>query len=194
MARHKKKNTIQLEAKDEVKMTQVDPQKEAENEIEAIQSETDRVRKELEETKKELLESKQKLENQRKIYIPEPERFSEKTITACNERNTAKEKIEAEKAYDNEMVTGRFMNRRAPGQPAKLTYMKYADDPVKWYTFEDGKNYTIKRGFADQINDHYHTPIFTQKTGVITNPDDPGSAIETVDRSNKKYAFVAVGY
>ena len=84
------------------------------------------------------------------------------------------------------------MNRRAPGNPAKLTYMKYADDPVKWYTFEDGKVYTIPRGFADQINEYYHRPIFIQKEGEL-DPSNP-SQIHAVDTSNKSYAFVPVEF
>lgn len=194
MSRHKKKNIIQLEAKEEVKMTETIVEKDAEKEIESIQAETDRVRQELEAAKKELAETKMKLQTPPREYSDDELRLIEKKITGGSEKKALEEKIAKEKEYDNQMVTGRFMNRRAPGQPAKLTYMKYIDDPVKWYTFEDGATYTIKRGFADQINEHYHTPVFTQKTGIIINPDDPGSAIESVDRSNKKYAFVAVGY
>lgn len=191
MTRHKKNNIIQQEIKEDISMTE--KTKEADNEIEIIQAETDRVRQELEAAKKELVETRLKLETPRRVYSPEEDRISEKQLTSGHEKKALQEKIEAEKAYDNQLVTGRFMNRRAPGQSAKLTYLKYADDPVKWYTFEDGHTYTIKRGFADQINEHYHTPIFQQKTGVM-DPDRPESAIDNVDRSNKKYAFVATNY
>jgi hypothetical protein len=118
----------------------------------------------------------------------------DKQITNQNEDKAVKEKIRSQKEYDNVKVTGRFMNRRAPGQMAKLAYIKYDDDPVKWYELQDGRTYTIPRGFADQINEHYHSPVFVQKTGPIENPDDPGSQIAEVDRSNKKYAFVAIGF
>lgn len=193
MARHKKNNTIQLEVKEEVKMTDTIIENDAEKEIEAIQAETDRVRQELEAARKELAETKQKIETPRRVYTEEEERLCEKQLTSGNERKALAEKIAAEKAYDNVMITGRFMNRRAPGQPAKLTYGKYADDPVKWYTFEDGHTYTIPRGFVEQINDYYHTAIFQQKTGIM-DPDRPESIIEHVDRSNKKYAFIPLNF
>lgn len=195
MGRHKKINTIKHEEKEEVMMTQDISEKE--KEIESIQQETDRVRQELEAAKKELEETKLKLETPRRVYTPEEEKMSEKLVSCRNERKALEEKIAAQKAYDNEKITGRFMNRRAPGQPAKLTYCKYADDPVTWYFFEDGKTYTIPRGFADQINDYYHSPVFTQKTqGTLIHSPTVGenSMIQDVDRSNKKYAFVAVGY
>ena len=118
----------------------------------------------------------------------------DKQISNQNADKTAAEKIRTQKEYDNVKVTGRFMNRRAPGQMVKLTYIKYDDDPVKWYEFHDGRTYTIPRGFADQLNEHYHSPVFVQKTGPIDNPDDPGSQIAEVNRENKKYAFVAIGF
>jgi hypothetical protein len=91
------------------------------------------------------------------------------------------------------MITGKFMNRRAPGQTVKLTYLRYETDPVKWYSFEDGKIYTIPRGFADQLNEHYYTPHFIQKQTEM-DPNRPASAIHDVDTSNKKYAFVPVNF
>jgi hypothetical protein len=100
------------------------------------------------------------------------------------------------------MITGRFINLRVKGRTEKLPYHKYEDDPVKWYTFEDNKVYTIKRGFADQINGgsdedpcHY-IPRFVQKQGqqVITSTLGENSAIDHVDSSNKKFAFVPVSF
>ena len=113
------------------------------------------------------------------------------TMSASN--TAAKAMIEKQKLIDNVMITGKFMNRRSPGQPVKLTYLKYEDDPVKWYNFEDGKVYTIPTGFAEQINEHYHTPHFIQKEGTM-DPNRPASAIHDVDTSQKKYAFVPVKF
>jgi len=164
------------------------------NELETLESELDRVRQEKTQLQNEIkeLEEKKKLVPRREIDE------DEKAIMARMEKRSQntlglKAKIEAQKEIDNQKITGRFMNRRAPGQPAKLTYMKYEDDPVKWYTFEDNKVYTIPRGFADQINEHYHTPHFVQRAGEM-DPNKPQSAIQEVDTSNKKYAFVATNY
>lgn len=129
-----------------------------------------------------------------RIYDEKEIAISDKMISNQNADRTAAEKIRTQKEYDNVKVTGRFMNRRAPGQMVKLPYIKYDDDPVKWYEFHDGRTYTIPRGFADQLNEHYYSPVFVQKTGPIDNSDDPGSQIAEVNRDNKKYAFVAIGF
>lgn len=162
--------------------------------LEVLESDLDRVRKELEEAKSALEEKKSQL---RSMPMREVDADEMILIKKQQSRNTAgeaiKAQIEKQKVFDNEKVTGKFMNRRAPGQPAKLTYLKYEDDPVKWYTFEDGKVYTIPRGFSDQINEHYYTPHFIQKQGEM-DPNKPASAIHDVDTSNKKYAFVPVNF
>jgi hypothetical protein len=91
------------------------------------------------------------------------------------------------------MVTGKFINRRAPGQTVKLPYIKYGHETPKWWVFEDGKVYDIPRGFADQINDHYYTPKFIQSTAIM-DPNRPASSIQEVDTSNKKYSFVPMNF
>src|SRR5208337_3979947 len=118
----------------------------------------------------EIEEKKIQLKSMPAREIDEEEMLIIKKQVSGHSKNAGlKETIEKQKAYDNVQVTGKFINRRAPGQAAKLTYLKYNDDPVKWYNFEDGKVYTIPRGFADQINEAYYTPHFTQKQG----PMDP---------------------
>jgi len=181
MARHKKINTVQEEVKPEVTMTE-------EAVLDTLQTEIDLARKELESTKLAIEEKRKELSQKRDISTEEVN-IIEKQATRGNERKAQASVIEKQKIIDNERVTGKFINRRAPGQQVKLCYIKYDDDPVKWHVFEDGKVYTIPRGFADQINEHYHTPQFVQKSEFM-NPDAPSSAIHEVDTSNKKYAFV----
>lgn len=167
-----------------------------EGEVEVLNQELDQVRIELEKTRREIKElevKKFELSVLPRRELSEDEKaINEKQISSFARNDGLKSKIEKQKEYDNVKVTGRFMNRRAPGNPAKLTYMKYADDPVKWYTFQDGSVYTLPRGFADQINDHYHRPRFVQKDGQM----DPSntSTIHDVDTSNKSYAFVPVTF
>lgn len=187
MERQKKIKTVQVEEKFEVKMTQS-------QELEVLESEMDRVRVELENTKRELEEKKHELKSMPAREVSEDEMIIIKKQQSGFSKNSGlKEKIEKQKEFDNQKVMGKFINRRAPGQLVKLTYMKYEDDPVKWYTFEDGKVYTIPRGFADQINEHYHTPMFI-KSDAPMDPSDPQSQIHGVDTSNKKYAFVPVNF
>jgi hypothetical protein len=213
MGRQKKNKSLQIEEKKiEVIMTQENDQKKNESEaweitLEGIQKEIDterleleidRARLELEKIKIEIEEKKQEM----KAFVPRREisedeqRIIDKQITNINKKKSGSEVIEKQKAYDNQMITGRFMNRRSPGQQVKLTYNKYADDPVKWYHFKDGGTYTIPRGFVDQINEYYHTPRFVEKQGpqVISDRTGENSAIAEVDTSNKKYAFVAIGF
>lgn len=150
---------------------------------------------ELEKAKAELAALKDKaLTMSSREHDAEELELIDRQIARTNESKTAAAKIRSQKEYDNVKVTGKFLNRRAPGCFARLTYIKYDDDPVKWTDFYDGKVYTIPRGFADQINEYYHSPVFVQKTGPIDDPDNPGSQIAEVDRSNKKYAFVPVGF
>lgn len=171
-----------------------------ESEAEVFRQELDLIRVELEKARLEMKELEVKKQELLALPAPSARRelseeervINEKLITGYVKNDGLKGKIEAQKLFDNVKVQGRFMNRRAPGNPAKLTYMKYADDPVKWYTFEDGKVYTIPRGFADQINEHYYRPIFIQKEGEL-DPSNP-SHIHAVDTSNKSYAFVPVSF
>lgn len=160
-------------------------------ELEKLASELDMARLELAKAKLQLEESKKQAESAPAI--------AEKQVSMSNKAVALKEKIAAMKEYDCQKVTGKFINRRAPGHVAKLTYMKYEDDPVKWYDFRDGGVYTIPRGFADQINEHYYTPHFIQKAPqdmILIGDEAPGesSTIAQVDTSNKKYAFVPITF
>ncbi len=181
MGRHKKNINVQQEVKPEVTMTE-------EAVLDNLQTEIDLARKELEETKLALEEKRKELSTRREISAEEV-RISESQKTLGNEKKAQQSVIDKQREYDSVKVTGKFINRRAPGQQVKLCYIKYPENPVKWYPFEDGKVYTIDRGFADQINEYYHTPQFVQKSEFM-NPDAPTSAIHEVDTSNKKYAFV----
>ncbi len=173
----------------------------SESDLEALEQELDRKRIELENTKRQIEEKKQELKYVANRDIDADERLLIDKQKATSQKGiAAKAIIEKQKAIDNQMVTGRFMNRRAPGQSVKLPYFKYEDDPpAKWTTFEDGKVYTIKRGFADQINGGsdtnpcYYSPQFVQKTEPM-DPDRPESQLQSVDTSNRRYAFVGIGY
>lgn len=168
--------------------------------LDGLETDIDRARRELEDTKREIQEKKDELKRMPMREVDADEMLIVKKQQSVSVKNAGlKEKIEKQKAYDSVMVTGKFMNRRSPGNSVKLTYLKHQDDPVKWYTLEDGKVYTIPRGFADQLNGGteddpcYYTPHFTQKPGEM-DPNKPVSAIHNIDTSNKKYAFVPVGF
>jgi len=122
MSRQKKNKNIEIEEKTEEKMSE-------QVELESLQTEIDLARVELERTRKEIADKKAEIEATAKRDISQQEmNVIEKQITNSVKNDALKQKIEKQKAYDNQMVTGRFMNRRAPGQPVKLPYHKYADD------------------------------------------------------------------
>jgi len=182
--------------KPEVKMTEEDKKPDLEA-LEEIQTEVDIARIELEKLKLEIEEAKKVRVMPAREVSDEEMIIVKKQNTNSNAKLALKQKIEQQKCFDSVKVKGKFINRRSPGQPAKLTYMKYEDDPVKWYTFQDGGVYEIPRGFADQINEHYHTPKFIQKQGQQELADGiigVNSSIADVDTSNKKYAFVPVSF
>ena len=183
MARRKRLNTLDSnQNNNEVTMTQ------AVQEVETAQTELDLVRQELEATKREVEEKKQELK-----YMDRRAESAVKEIMVNTRGEGLSDKIARQKAIDDQIVTGKFINRRAPGSSVKLLYQKYADCATKWWEFEDGKVYDIPRGFADQINEHYYRPSFTQKT-TIMDPNRPASAIHEVDTSNKLYSFVPVNF
>jgi hypothetical protein len=215
MKRQKKNKNINLEKTEVIMTLEVKPEiesekitdellKEKENQIEFINQELDQVRIELEKVKCEIEENKKELEFQVKNQMKskreislEEQNIIDKQVTNINKNNSSKQLIEKQKSYDNVKVTGRFMNRRAHGKSVKLTYLKYDDDPIKWYEFMDGKVYTIPRGFVDQINEYYHTAIFTEKNSkemILSEEVGENSSIAEVNRDNKKYAFVPIGF
>jgi hypothetical protein len=191
MKRQKKIKSLQLEQNHpEVPMTD-------QAVLEQVQTEIDLARLELEKTKCEIEEKKKELQHQGRRQLDNDEKKTDdRHVSLVIERKASSDLIAKQKAMDSVKVTGKFMNRRAPGQAIKLPYIKYQDDPVKWYHFEDGKVYTIPKGFADQINEYYHTPQFVQKQGqqAASSVLGENSAIAEVDTSNKKYAFVPVNF
>jgi hypothetical protein len=167
------------------------------DDLEQIQQELDLARVELEKTRLEIETKKHELKliGNAPVVVKPAE-----TPAITIKDNSLKEKIESQKKYDNEMVTGKFSNLRAPGQSVKLPYLKYADDPVKWHEFNHGQIYTIPRGFADQINGGteenpcYYTPHFIKNDNPIIDPSVPESGIHAVDSSNKKYMFSPINF
>jgi hypothetical protein len=212
MARQKKIKSLQIEeVKKEVVMnTDIEPstlEKEdnagLEITLESIQQEIDKARQELEQTKIKLEEKRHELKTLPRREIDETEqKIIDKQVNNINKKKNKNDVIEKQRIFDSQLVTGRFMNRRSPGQKVKLPYLKYSTDPVKWYELRDGGTYTLPRGFADQLNGGddknpcYYTPKFVQKEGPqnLTETLGENSMIAEVDTSNKKYAFVPIGF
>ena len=163
-----------------------------EAEIETIRSELDFKTKELEDVKRQVQElvakANRPIDQQEQAII-------EKQINTRTEGARLSDQKAKQKAYDNVKVTGRFMNMRAPGQSVKLPYIKYIDDDVKWHQFDHGRTYTIKRGFADQINEYYAKISYRQSSNPMdpNNPNQPAALDDTPTRESL-YAFVGLSY
>lgn len=113
--------------------------------------------------------------------------IAERQINRTNAKSAREDRNAKLRELDSIEVTGKFMNLRAPGQPVKLTYLKHETDPVKWYNFNQGQIYTIPRGFADQINDHY--------ARIIDVPSsDMGQALSGEKQRTPLYAFVPISF
>lgn len=164
-------------------------------ELDAVQQEIDQARIELERTRLEIEAKKQQLKSMPIVDV----KPAESPAIAIKD-NSLRDKIADMKARDSIQVTGKFYNLRVKGQSVKLPYLKYGDEPVKWWNFDHGKVYTIPKGFADQINggtesDPYHyTPHFIKNDNPIINPDEPESGIHAVDTSDKKFSFVPLNF
>lgn len=159
-----------------------------ETEIDLKRVELERVKLELEERRKEF----DKYKPGREISEQERKLSDEQKVKVVN-ASSHTEAIERQRQFDSVIVTGKFINRRHPGGVAKLTYAKYIQDQPKWWTFEDGKVYSIPRGFADQIKEHYYRPSFIHDEKEM-HPNEVGSSIHSVDTSNKLYDFVPTSF
>jgi len=197
MARRKKINTIDSkENNNEVPMNEV-AVVDTMQEVDAVQTELDLARLELERTKREIEEKKQELQ-----FMDRRESAPMKEVQVAPRAVSTNDRLERQKAIDAQLVTGKFINRHRPGQPVKLPYIKWPENPVKWHELHDGKVYTIPRGFADQINGGteedplYYTPNFVKKEGIqaLSSVIGENSAIHHVDTQNKKYAFVPCSF
>ena len=118
---------------------------------------------------------------------PMEKQIADMHVGRINHKKTLKDKIESQQFVDSQIVRGKFMNLRAPGQPVKLTYAKYAEDEPKWTHFLHNHEYSIPRGFADQINNHY---------GKITDMPsvEVGVALSGERKKEQIYAFVSTTY
>ena len=192
MARPKKNKALQVKENNEVNMTKEQLELPTMQNLETIETEIDKARLELENTKREIEEQKQTLKNlSSREHDAKEMAIVEKQLATQGDKAGLKAKIEQQKAHDDVMIKGKFTNRRAPGQPVKLAYIKYETDSVKWWEFQDGGIYTIPRGFAEQINEYYYSPHFVKNEGVQM---DGETGIASVDTSNKKYMFSPLNF
>jgi len=92
------------------------------------------------------------------------------------------------RARDNEMVRGRFKYEEVPGGTLVFSYKKFKNDPVRNFTLEDGKIYTIPRGVAKHLATSGSYPIHEYQT------DENGRPIVRIGRHKRRYTFESLGF
>ena len=75
-------------------------------------------------------------------------------------RRELRAKQEAEKRYDHEMVTGKFLFNECPGGELKFPFLKYRGDQLVHYTMQHDKVYTVPRMVARHLNDNCWYPEY----------------------------------
>jgi hypothetical protein len=115
-----------------------------------------------------------------------------------------KNRIEALKERDSEMVTGIFKNLEQPGGSVSFNLKLYdGDDFSHEYTFFDNERYTIPRGVARHLNNncaykaYKYLPGESGDKGVIAAHNDgslKGAPNMTETRKVQRFAFQSLEY
>jgi len=95
-----------------------------------------------------------------------PKKAPEKAIEAVENidpRERQAQRLEADRIKNNKMVRGKFTFHEVPGGKVTMPYRRHKKDGIKWYTFEDGKIYTIPLGLAKHLNEGCRYPVHSHK-------------------------------
>jgi len=89
---------------------------------------------------------------------------------------------------DAKLVKGVFKNLEAPGCDLEFPYLKYKGEPIRVYTFEDGKEYTIPLGVAKHINQQCK---YKRHKWLV---DAEGKPMLGADKPTERYQFVSTDF
>lgn len=90
---------------------------------------------------------------------------------------------------DHEMVRGVFRNKEQPGGTLEnIPFLKYRGDKVQYYTFEDGKIYTIPRMVAKHLVNGCWYPENAYKQ------DKNGVPVATINRKTHRFGFESLDF
>lgn len=128
----------------------------------------------------------------RKVEMPN-EALSKANILAADYKALAKKelhpKIEKMREEETKLVTGVFRCMEPIGGSVTLSYRKYPGEPIKQWTFEDGRNYTIPLGLARHLNSNCAWPVSKHAVDPVT--DRPSSQI---GKWVHRFSFSSVEY
>lgn len=84
-------------------------------------------------------------------------------------------RIERMREEETKLVTGIFRCMEPVGGSVTCSYRKYPGEPIKSYTFEDGKTYTIPLGLARHLNSGCAWPV--HKYAIDRDTDKPSPMV-----------------
>lgn len=79
---------------------------------------------------------------------------------------------------ESKMVTGVFRCLEPRGGSVKFAFRKYKQDPTRWYTMQDGQEYTVPLAVARHLNSNCNYPVHSH---IL---DSDGKT--TIDTTGKK--------
>lgn len=101
------------------------------------------------------------------------ESLSKLNIPPADHRALAKKeihpKIAAMREEESRLVTGQFRCTEPVGGSVTLSYRKYPGEPIKNFTFEDGRTYTIPLGLARHLNSGCAWPVHQSCIDPLTD-------------------------
>ena len=103
-------------------------------------------------------------------------------------RRLSKEEIEEMRIKDRELVRGVFKNNEQPGQPLKFDFLKYPNDNIEQYHFEDGRVYTIPRGVAMHIVNGCAIPEHSNMM------DEKGRHVAVIGKKFHRFSFTPLDF
>jgi hypothetical protein len=111
--------------------------------------------------------------------------YKSKKPLSAEEKKKARAVIDKQQEQDSQIVEGIFKNREGDGM-VSFSYKKYKDEPVRIYSFENGKTYKIPLGVANHINNG--TKI--KERDYIVNADGTKDLATFVKNERSRYEFI----
>lgn len=107
---------------------------------------------------------------------------------SAEEKKKTSDLIEKARKEDEKLVKGIFKNLEAPGCETTFSYRAYKGEPIRVYTLEDGKEYTIPFGVAKHVNRQCRY----KKNKYLVDAD--GKSMIGADKPFERYQFVSTDF
>jgi hypothetical protein len=108
------------------------------------------------------------------------------------QKKEAKEKLNKQYKEESKLVKGIFKNIEAPGAGVEFPFIKIPHDPIRYYRFEDNKEYEIPLYLAKHINVTCNEKAVETFKDLDNNPTSIPK-IRTVPK-RQRYQFLSSEY